>query len=73
MNSTVVSSNAKEVGCKIITTTIKQQQKFQCRAEEFYNIFTTVEVTLIFIVKIEVFYKMVFAILLFLCVIFVLL
>ncbi|XP_076243157.1 activator of 90 kDa heat shock protein ATPase homolog 1 [Calliopsis andreniformis] len=44
MNSTVVSrNNDKELGCKISTTTIKQQQKFQCRAEEFYNVFTTVE------------------------------
>lgn len=45
MNS-VVSSNStskKEVGCKISTTTIKQQQRFQCRAEEFYNVFTTIE------------------------------
>lgn len=30
--------------CKISTTTIKQQQKFQCRAEDFYNVFTTIEV-----------------------------
>ncbi|XP_015435744.1 PREDICTED: activator of 90 kDa heat shock protein ATPase homolog 1 [Dufourea novaeangliae] len=44
MNSTVVpSSNRKELGCKISTTTIKQQQKLQCRAEEFYNVFTTIE------------------------------
>lgn len=44
MNSTVISSNnKKELGCKISTTTIKQQQKFQCRAEEFYNVFTTIE------------------------------
>lgn len=44
MNSTVVSSNnKKKVGCKISTTTIKQQKKFQCRAKEFYNVFTTIE------------------------------
>lgn len=48
MNSTVVSSNnKKELGCKISTTTIKQQQKFQCRAEEFYNVFTSVEVRIL--------------------------
>ena len=48
MNSTIVSSNnKKELGCKISTTTIKQQQKFQCRAEEFYNVFTTTEVSLL--------------------------
>lgn len=43
MNSMVVTSNNKNVGCKISTTTIKQQQKFQCRAQEFFNVFTTVE------------------------------
>ena len=44
MNSTAVSPNQKwELGGTISTTTIKQQQKFQCRAEEFYNVFTTVE------------------------------
>ncbi|XP_015588663.1 activator of 90 kDa heat shock protein ATPase homolog 1 [Cephus cinctus] len=42
MNS-VVTTNNKSPGCKISTTTIKQQQKFQCRAEEFYNVFTSVE------------------------------
>lgn len=43
MNATVVSSK-KSLGYKIATATIKQQQKFQCRAEEFYNVFTTAEV-----------------------------
>lgn len=44
MNSSVPAVNhKKDLGCKISTTTIKQQQKFQCRAEEFYNIFTTIE------------------------------
>ncbi|KOC69144.1 Activator of 90 kDa heat shock protein ATPase like protein 1 [Habropoda laboriosa] len=44
MNATMVSmNNKKELGCKISTTTIKQQKKFQCRAEEFYNVFTTIE------------------------------
>nr|XP_031842133.1 activator of 90 kDa heat shock protein ATPase homolog 1 [Nomia melanderi] len=44
MNSTVVSSqNKKELGTKISTTTIKQRQTFQCRAEEFYNVLTTNE------------------------------
>lgn len=46
MSSGVISSNnKKEFGCKISTTTIKQQQKFQCRADEFYNVFTTIEVS----------------------------
>ncbi|KAG7190860.1 hypothetical protein KM043_006923 [Ampulex compressa] len=44
MNSSVVPSNNNQgLGCKISTTTIKQQQKFQCRAEEFYNVFTITE------------------------------
>ncbi|XP_074112679.1 activator of 90 kDa heat shock protein ATPase homolog 1 [Cotesia typhae] len=42
MNEAVVSSN-KSLGYKIATTTIKQQQKFQCRGQEFYNVFTTTE------------------------------
>ncbi|XP_034945737.1 activator of 90 kDa heat shock protein ATPase homolog 1 [Chelonus insularis] len=44
MNKTITSKdNNKSVGCKIDTVTIKQQQKFQCRAEEFYNVLTTLE------------------------------
>ncbi|XP_051167111.1 activator of 90 kDa heat shock protein ATPase homolog 1 [Leptopilina boulardi] len=42
MNSAIVSNN-KGNGCKINTTTIKQQQKFQCRAQDFYNAFTVPE------------------------------
>ncbi|XP_046620108.1 activator of 90 kDa heat shock protein ATPase homolog 1 [Neodiprion virginianus] len=41
--NTVVESNSQKLGCKITTTTVKQQQKFQCRAEEFYNMFTSTE------------------------------
>lgn len=44
MNSTVTSSNNKSVGVKISTTSIKQQQKFMCRANEFYNVLTSPEV-----------------------------
>lgn len=43
MNTTVLSDN-KTAGYKISTTTVKQQQKFQCRAQEFFNAFTTTEV-----------------------------
>lgn len=44
MNSTVATTNnKKESDSKISTTTIKQLQKFQCRAKEFYNVFTTIE------------------------------
>ncbi|EFN89970.1 activator of 90 kDa heat shock protein ATPase homolog 1 [Harpegnathos saltator] len=45
MNTGMVgpTNNNKTVGCKISTTTIKQQQKFQCRADEFFNVFSTVE------------------------------
>lgn len=42
MNSTVISKDT--VGAKISTTTVSQQQKFQCRGQEFYNAFTTIEV-----------------------------
>lgn len=45
MNTAVVpTNNNKTASCKVSTTTIKQQQKFQCRAEEFFNVFTIVEV-----------------------------
>lgn len=47
MNSAIVSNN-KGNGCKINTTTIKQQQKFQCRAQDFYNAFTVPEVKILF-------------------------
>lgn len=44
MNSVVSNmKNKSEVGCKVSTTSIKQQQKFQCRAQELYNVFTTIE------------------------------
>lgn len=45
MNSTVVS-NDNSVGNKVSTTTVKQQLKLQCRGQDFYNVFTTVEVNL---------------------------
>lgn len=44
MNTAVPPTNNIEAGYKIATTTVKQQQKFQCRSQEFYNVFTTVEV-----------------------------
>ncbi|XP_011869102.1 PREDICTED: activator of 90 kDa heat shock protein ATPase homolog 1 isoform X2 [Vollenhovia emeryi] len=44
MNASVTpTNNNKTEGHKISTTTIKQNVKFQCRAEEFYNVFCTVE------------------------------
>ncbi|XP_078037315.1 activator of 90 kDa heat shock protein ATPase homolog 1 [Augochlora pura] len=44
MNSTVALSNkGKSLGAKILTSTIKQQHKFQCRAEDFFNVFTKTE------------------------------
>ncbi|KAK0179619.1 hypothetical protein PV327_005357 [Microctonus hyperodae] len=43
MNTTVVSSKNKSANYQIDTITVKQQQKFQCRAVEFFNMFTTVE------------------------------
>ena len=47
MNTTVLAKNDK-TGYKIATTTVKQQQKFQCRAQEFYNVITTIEVKISF-------------------------
>ena len=49
MNPVLNSSNnnqesSKPIGYKITTTTIKQQRKFLCRANEFYNVMTTPEV-----------------------------
>lgn len=45
MNATVTSSNNnKAAGYKISTTSITQQQKFMCRAKEFYNVLTSPEV-----------------------------
>lgn len=43
MQYMTVTANNNVAGCKISTGTVKQQQKFQCRAEEFYNVFTTIE------------------------------
>ncbi|XP_020297214.1 activator of 90 kDa heat shock protein ATPase homolog 1 isoform X2 [Pseudomyrmex gracilis] len=43
MNTAVKSTNNKTIGCKISTTSINQQIKFQCRAEEFYNVFSSPE------------------------------
>ncbi|XP_043275574.1 activator of 90 kDa heat shock protein ATPase homolog 1 [Venturia canescens] len=43
MNTAITPTNNSTVGHKIATTSIKQQQKFQCRAQEFYNVFTTIE------------------------------
>ncbi|KAK0098462.1 hypothetical protein PV326_008060 [Microctonus aethiopoides] len=43
MNTTVVSSKNKSANYQIDTIIIKQQQKFQCRAVEFFNMFTTIE------------------------------
>lgn len=45
MNTAITPANNHEtVGCKISTTTIKQNVKFQCRAKEFYNVLSSVEV-----------------------------
>ncbi|GAB1867135.1 Activator of 90 kDa heat shock protein atpase 1-like protein [Camponotus japonicus] len=44
MNTAITPANNHEtVGCKISTTTIKQNVKFQCRAEEFYNVLSSIE------------------------------
>jgi len=47
MNAAVTPANNNKTGCKISTTTIKQNIKFQCRAEEFYNVLSSTEVTIL--------------------------
>ncbi|KYM77841.1 Activator of 90 kDa heat shock protein ATPase like protein 1 [Atta colombica] len=37
------TNNNKTANCKISTTTIKQNVKFQCRADEFYNVLSSIE------------------------------
>lgn len=45
MNAAVTpTNNNKTVDSKISTTTIKQNVKFQCRAQEFYNVLSSIEV-----------------------------
>jgi len=47
MNAAMTPANNNKTGCKISTTTIKQNIKFQCRAEEFYNVLSSIEVNFI--------------------------
>lgn len=50
MNQTVEKKETNnKVGCKIATTTVKQSQKFMCRARDFYNVMTSPEVNFKFI------------------------
>ncbi|XP_058789939.1 activator of 90 kDa heat shock protein ATPase homolog 1 [Phymastichus coffea] len=48
MNATINSNNNQSVDCKVVTTTVKQQQKFMCRAQEFYNVMTISEMAVAF-------------------------
>ncbi|OXU22977.1 hypothetical protein TSAR_008558 [Trichomalopsis sarcophagae] len=49
MNSTInAPSNNPNLGVKITTTTVNQQQKFMCRGQEFYNVMTTPEMVMAF-------------------------
>lgn len=58
MNAASAQATQNNVlGTKFSTTTIKQQQKFKCRADDFYNMFTTLEMVQAFTrgpVKLEV-------------------
>jgi len=48
MNAAVTPmNNNKTANCKISTTTIKQNVKFQCRADEFYNVLSSIEVIIL--------------------------
>lgn len=44
----IVNNKSKSVGTKIKTTSIKQTQKFQCRAIEFYDAMTRIEMVTAF-------------------------
>uniref|UniRef100_A0ABD2X4J9 Activator of Hsp90 ATPase AHSA1-like N-terminal domain-containing protein n=1 Tax=Trichogramma kaykai TaxID=54128 RepID=A0ABD2X4J9_9HYME len=48
MNAAVTNTTNKSTGVKISTTAVKQQQKFMCRAEEFYNVMTSPEMATAF-------------------------
>lgn len=48
INMEPVISDQKQVGLKIDTGTLKQTEKFQCRAEEFYNAMTRIEMVTAF-------------------------
>ncbi|CAH2046624.1 unnamed protein product, partial [Iphiclides podalirius] len=44
----VVSAEKKQVGCKLDTKTIELSETFQCRADEFYNAMTRIEMVTAF-------------------------
>lgn len=48
INMTPVQSKNESVGCKIDTTSLTVSQKFQCRAQEFYEAMTRVEMVTAF-------------------------
>ncbi|XP_059052985.1 activator of 90 kDa heat shock protein ATPase homolog 1 [Achroia grisella] len=53
----VITQENKQIGCKLDTKSIEMSEKFQCRAEEFYNAMTRIEMVTAFTqghVKMEV-------------------
>jgi hypothetical protein len=44
----VISKNNQAVGCKLDTKTIELSEKLQCRAQEFYNAMTRIEMVTAF-------------------------
>lgn len=48
INMVPVISESKQIGLKIETSTINITQKFQCKAEEFYNAMTRIEMVTAF-------------------------
>ncbi|XP_068633917.1 activator of 90 kDa heat shock protein ATPase homolog 1 [Battus philenor] len=44
----VISTENKQIGCKLDTKTIELTETFQCRAEEFYNAMTRIEMVTAF-------------------------
>ncbi|KAJ0183114.1 hypothetical protein K1T71_001090 [Dendrolimus kikuchii] len=48
MDPVVSTQNKKQIGCKLDTRTIELSEKFQCRAQEFYDAMTRIEMVTAF-------------------------
>lgn len=48
MDPVISPDNKQQIGCKLDTKTIELSEKFQCRAEEFYNAMTRIEMVTAF-------------------------
>lgn len=48
MDPVISTQNKQQVGCKLDTRTIELSEKFQCRAQEFYDAMTRIEMVTAF-------------------------